>query len=83
MKTKLNLSLERATVTLIPETLGEQRILDLLVFRDTDIPRDERNSGHMPHAKVITKVDLYGHHSNGRAEKLELIFQTKKVEDSQ
>ena len=73
MKTKLTLTTEEINITLFPETMGEERILDLMVFRKPNEPDSVYGE-----CVVEGKAEYWGHHSHGRVTRLELIVKSKE-----
>lgn len=74
MKTKLILTTEEIKITLTPETLGEERILDLMVFRTPD-----HECSFMGECLVEGTGRFLGHHSHNRVTKIELIVKSKET----
>ena len=74
MKTKLTLTTEEIRITLTPETLGEERILDLMVFRKPEEPNPFYGE-----CIVAGKAEYWGHHTNNRVTKIELIVKSKET----
>jgi hypothetical protein len=73
MKLELVMSLEEAKVKLIPENLGERRILDLLMFREkTDI-------GYAEHSwPILADAVLIGRSNNKEVKSITITFPMDK-----
>jgi hypothetical protein len=74
MKTILVLTPEEMKITLTPETVGEERILDLMVFR-----RPENPNEFLGKCLITGTAKFQGHHSHNRVSKIDLIVKSKDM----
>ena len=77
MKAEVNMGLKQTTVRLIPETLGEKRMMDLMVFRTDKEPNHYEQTW-----EILGDAKFEGHHSNCKVSSITIKFPTRMEEIS-